>query len=96
MNYKDKYQKRLNSFHTFDITEEKFKKVSGQTKRISARNFRIGFIVGLLFETLIVATPIYENTVRKATMRRLENKLIDEANLREREAKLLEKENATK
>ena len=52
----------------------------------------MGLIGGLFFESLIVATPIYENTVQKATMRRLENKLIEEANLRDREANYLEEQ----
>ena len=90
MNYKDKYKKKVGSFYTFDISEDKFKVIKQMAQKTTWRNIRIGLFWGFFFEALIVATPIYENTVRKATLRRLENKLIEEANLREREAKYLE------
>ena len=71
-------------------------------KSMMLKNFRNAFLFGLFFESLIIYTPICkilydyyldENSVRKATIRRLEVKRIENENLKERKRYREKKEN---
>lgn len=81
--YKDKYYNKQ-KFQSFEFTNSKWLKAQTTFKNLTVKHFRNGIIFGFLFEALITKTNIYENTVRKATFRRLENKRVEEENLKER------------
>ena len=58
MNYRDRYKNRVNSFYNFRITDEKYGSLEKMTTKQRWKTFRNGLIWGVLFEILIIATPI--------------------------------------
>ena len=58
MNYRDRYKQRVNSFYNFRITEDKYSSLEKMTTQQRWKTFRKGLIWGVLFEILIIATPI--------------------------------------
>ena len=92
-NYKEKYLSKQ-KFYNFEVTQNKFGVLTKQLKTNLGRNFFKGIVIGFLVEALICNTNIYENSVKKATNRRLENKYVEEKYLSER-FELAQKKNET-
>jgi mannosyltransferase OCH1-like enzyme len=90
VDYKDKYYNKQ-KFYTFDFTQKKWNVAQTKFKSLMIKHFRTGIIMGFFVECLIINTNIYENSVKKSTVRRLENKSIEDKYLRERR-ELTEKE----
>jgi hypothetical protein len=84
VDYKDKYYSKQ-KFYTFDFTQKKWNVAQTKFKSLTHKHFRNGILFGFLVECLIINTSIYENSVKKSTVRRLENKSIEDKYLRERQ-----------
>lgn len=68
-----KDQRLLNNFYDFSISEQRLKGFETKKNRMIGRYFLIGLGFGLFYETLIVKTSIYENIIKKSTLKRLGN-----------------------
>lgn len=64
---------KLKSFYDFKIDDKKLDTIKQRTWSSQKRVFLVGIAFGFFTEYLLGNTRIYENIVRKATMRRLSN-----------------------
>jgi hypothetical protein len=62
-------------FQDFLVTSDKIAETKVRARKMAIKHFRNAFIMGFLLELMLIKTPIYENTVRKVTMKRLNAKL---------------------
>jgi hypothetical protein len=67
---------KLNNFYDFKIDNKKLDTIKDRTWKSQKRVFLIGIAFGFFTEYLLGNTRIYENIVRKATMRRLSKCLV--------------------
>merc|ERR1712194_90396 len=84
VDYKDKYYGKQ-KFYNFEFTQHKWGVAQNKFQTMTRKHFFRGIIFGFCVEMLIINTSIYGNSVKKSTNRRLENKLIEERYLKERE-----------
>ena len=84
VDYKDKYYGKQ-KFYNFEFTQHKWGVAQNKFQGLMKKHFLRGIVFGFCVEMLIINTSIYENSVKKSTVRRLENKLIEERYLKERQ-----------
>ncbi len=65
------YFDKLGKFYNFEVSSERFNNVENRANKLIIKHFRNAFIVGFFIEFLVVNTKIFENIVRKSTLRRL-------------------------
>lgn len=82
--YREKYFGKKDNFYNFRIGRSHFNKIQQKTNQNFKMTIIKGLICGIFFESLIVGFPIYENSVKKYTTRRLETKKVEEDHLRKR------------
>lgn len=69
--------KKLNSFYTFKVDESKFTQIKKNSQKQVIRYALTGLIFGFFTEWLLGNGRIYDNIVKKSTMRRLSTMWLD-------------------
>lgn len=68
-------RKKLGSFYNFSMDENKFKQIQKRSKKQLLRFAITGIAFGFFTEWLLGNSKIYDNIIKKTTMRRLSNYL---------------------
>lgn len=70
-NFISEDRKKMNSFYTFKMDESKLEQIKQRSSKQVGRFVITGLLFGFFTEWLLGNSTIYDNIVKKSTMRRL-------------------------
>lgn len=74
----------MNSFYNFNMDESKLKEIQKRSRKTMGRFAVTGFVFGFFTEWLLGNGRIYDNIIKKTTLRRLSTSLIIQTLRREK------------